>query len=114
MLDTHTDRHGYKDNVAGGPVGFELARRVPDRVRSLTILDTVVGVSVHTTLGKGEAYTTVDLHVQYLRAMTVETGRVTAVGEVVHRGRKIATAEGRVTDARGKLIATAITTCMIL
>lgn len=79
-----------------------------------TILDTVLGVSVHTTLGAGEAYTTVDLHVQYLRAMTADTGRVTAVGEIVHRGRKVATAEGRVTDERGKLIATAITTCMIL
>lgn len=79
-----------------------------------TMLDTVLGISIHTTLAAGEAYTTVDLHVQYLRAMSVDTGRVKATGEVVHRGRKIATAEGRLTDANGKLIATGITTCMIL
>lgn len=79
-----------------------------------TILDTVVGISVHTTLDVGQAYTTVDLHVQYLRAMTAETGRVTATGEIVHRGRKIATAQGKVTDERGRTLATASTTCVIL
>ena len=79
-----------------------------------TMLDTVLGISIHTTLAAGERYTTVDLHVQYLRAMSVDTGRVKATGKVVHRGRKIATAEGRLTDADGKLIATGITTCMIL
>ncbi len=51
---------------------------------------------------------------QYLRAITADTGRVTATGEIVHRGRKIATAEGKVTDERGRLLATAITTCVIL
>lgn len=79
-----------------------------------TILDTVVGISVHTTLDVGQAYSTVDLHVQYLRAMTAQTGRVTAVGEIVHRGRRIATAEGKVTDERGRVLASAITTCVIL
>lgn len=79
-----------------------------------TLLDTVLGVSVHSTLDAGQAYSTVDLHVQYLRAITVDTGPVTATGEVVHRGRKIATSEAKLVDGRGRLLATGITTCLVL
>lgn len=79
-----------------------------------TLLDTVLGVSIHTTLDAGQAYSTVDLHLQYLRPVTIDTGRVTAAADVVHRGRRIATAEGKLTDERGRILASAITTCVIL
>lgn len=79
-----------------------------------TILDTVLGICVHTTLEAGQGHTTVDLNVKFLHPMTAETGPVTAIGDVVHRGRRIATSEGRLTDGRGKLIATGTATLAIL
>ena len=78
-----------------------------------TLLDSCMGCAVHTTLKAGTGYTTVDLNVTYLRAMTAATGRVVARGEVVTSGRRIATARGTLTDARGRLIATATTTCLV-
>jgi uncharacterized protein (TIGR00369 family) len=77
-----------------------------------TLLDTVMGCAVHTVLEPGEAYTTTDLHVHYVRG--VDPGAtVTAVGTVVHRGRRLATAEGRVLDDRGRLVAHGTTSCML-
>ena len=60
-----------------------------------TILDSCMGCAVHTTLAAGVGYTTTDLQVRYIRAMSDATGRVLAEGRVVHRGRRTATAEGR-------------------
>lgn len=79
-----------------------------------TLLDSAMGCAVHTRLGPGVGFTTVDLNVTYLRPMTEATGLVTARGDVISCGRRIATARGTLTDADGKLIATGITTCMIL
>lgn len=73
-----------------------------------TLLDTVLGSAIHTTLPAATGYATSDLHVRYLRAMNGSTGRVIATGTVVHAGGRHATAEGRVeVEATGKLIATA-------
>ena len=78
-----------------------------------TLLDTVMGCAVQTTLDDGEAFTTTDLQVHYVR--TVNPGMaVHATGTVIHRGRRLATAEGRLVDERGKLVAHATTSCMIL
>ncbi|MDJ0343597.1 PaaI family thioesterase [Streptomyces sp. H10-C2] len=79
-----------------------------------TLLDSVMGCAVHTTLAAGVSYTTLELKVNYIRAVALDAGRLTAVGTTIHVGRRMATAEGRVTDARGKLVAHATTTCMIL
>lgn len=80
-----------------------------------TLLDTCMGCAVHTTLEAGVAYTTGDLHVRYIRAMTATTGRVLAEGRVVHRGRRTATAEGRLFAQDDEaLIAHASTGCVIL
>ena len=80
-----------------------------------TLLDTVFGAAVHTTLPAGTGYATTDLHVRYVRAMTADTGRVIATGTVVKGGRRQATAEGRVeVEATGKLIATGTAGCTIL
>jgi uncharacterized protein (TIGR00369 family) len=80
-----------------------------------TLLDSCMGCAVHTTLQAGVGYTTTDLQVRYLRAMGGATGRVLAEGQVVHRGRRTATAEGRLFVESGEtLIAHGTTGCVIL
>ena len=71
-----------------------------------TILDSSLGCAVHTTLDAGVGYTTTDLQVRYVRAIGAETGRVLAESHVVHSGRRLATAEGRLyVEASGQLLA---------
>jgi uncharacterized protein (TIGR00369 family) len=80
-----------------------------------TILDSCMGCAVHTTLEAGIGYTTADLQVRYIRAMSDATGRVLAEGRVVHGGRRTATAEGRLfVESDDTLIAHASTGCVIL
>lgn len=79
-----------------------------------TLLDSALGCSVHTVLEPGEGYTTVDLNVKYIRALKPGMGKVLAIGEIVHKGRKIATADARLVGEDGKLYATGTTTCIIL
>lgn len=79
-----------------------------------TILDTVMACAIHSTLPGGVGYTTVELHVNLLRPVTIATGRVRGEGEVIHTGRTVATAQGKLLDETGKLYAHATTTCMIL
>jgi uncharacterized protein (TIGR00369 family) len=80
-----------------------------------TILDSVLGCAVHTTLDAGVAYTTLTLEAKFVRPITRETGTVRAEAEVVHRGRTQATAEARLVAAdSGKLLASATSTCLIL
>jgi uncharacterized protein (TIGR00369 family) len=79
-----------------------------------TLLDTALGCAVHTMLPMGVGYTTLELHVNYVRPIAIQTGMVRAEGEVIHIGRSVATAQARLIDAAGKLYAHATTTCMIL
>ena len=79
-----------------------------------TLIDSVMGCAVQTRLDPGVGYTTADLHVHYVRALTDQTGPVTAEGSVVHLGRRVATAEGRVVDSSGRLYAHGTCTCIIL
>jgi uncharacterized protein (TIGR00369 family) len=80
-----------------------------------TLLDSALGCCIHTRLDAGARYTTTDLHVRYVRAMSADTGRVLADAQVVHMGRKIATAEARLYTQEGeKLIAHGDTSCIIL
>ncbi len=78
-----------------------------------TLLDTAVGCAIHSMLPVGRGYTTLELKVNYVRAITVKTGPVRAEGKVVHLGGQTAIAEGRLVDASGKLLAFATTTCLI-
>ena len=78
-----------------------------------TLLDTVMGCAVQSLLPLGRAYTTLSIGVNYIRALTLASGEVTAEGTVVHSGRSTALAQGRVFDANGKLIATGETTCLV-
>jgi uncharacterized protein (TIGR00369 family) len=77
------------------------------------LLDSAMGCAVHTTLAAGNGYTTVELKVNFVRAMRASTGPVTAEGKVINVGSRIATAEARLTDRAGKLYAHATTTCLI-
>ena len=78
-----------------------------------TLLDSAMGCAVMSTLDARNAYTTVQLNVNLTRAITRDTGRLIAEARVVHRGGRIATADGRLQDSAGKLLAHATTTCMI-
>jgi uncharacterized protein (TIGR00369 family) len=80
-----------------------------------TLLDSCMGCAVHTTLAAGVGYTTTDLQIRYIRGMSDATGRVLAEGRTVHRGRRTATAEGRLfVESDETLLAHGTTGCVIL
>jgi uncharacterized protein (TIGR00369 family) len=78
-----------------------------------TLLDSALGCAVHSTLPAGKAYTTLELKLNIVRALTDRVPLVRAEGQVVHGGRQVATAEARLVGADGKLYAHASTTCLI-
>ncbi len=78
-----------------------------------TLLDSAMGCAVHSTLEAGDAYTTLELKVNFLRPLNHATGLVRGIGTIVHAGRTTALAEGRIEDAGGKLYAFATSTCLI-
>jgi uncharacterized protein (TIGR00369 family) len=80
---------------------------------ALTLLDSALACSIHSTLAKGEAYTSLELKVNFVRPLTAQTGPIVAEGRVLHRGRIIGTADGEIKDRAGKIYAHATTTCMI-
>ena len=77
------------------------------------LLDTVAGCAVHSTLPQGVGYTSIELKVTYLRAVTQASGPLTAVGTVVKPGRRVAFAEGQVLDAAGRPVATASSSLLV-
>jgi uncharacterized protein (TIGR00369 family) len=79
-----------------------------------TILDSAMGCAVHTTLPAGKGYTTVDLSVTLVRALTDRVPRVRAEAQVLHAGGSVVTAEGRIVDEKGTLYAHGTTTCLVL
>ena len=78
-----------------------------------TMLDSALGCAVHSTLPAGTGYTTLEIKVNYVRAITSETGKIRSEARVIYQGGRIATAEGSITDAEGKLYAHGTTTCII-
>jgi len=82
---------------------------------SATLLDSAMGASVHSTLPLGSAYTTLETKFNLVRAITADSGSVLAEGRVVHRGSRVATAEGSVVrESDGKLVAHGTSTCLVL
>ena len=82
---------------------------------AMTLLDSAMGCAVHTTLAVGERYTTLEVKANFVRPITVDTGRVRCEASVVHRGGTVATAEGKVfIKSSGKLLAHGSTTCLII
>jgi len=77
-----------------------------------TLLDSAMGCAVHSTLGRGQAYTTLELKVNLVKALTVNTPSVVATGQVISAGRRVVTASGQVTGPDGTLYAHATTTCL--
>ena len=81
---------------------------------AMTVLDSAMGCAINTLLARGERYTTLETKVNFVRPITLETGPVRCEGTVIHRGRRVATAEGRlIAERSGKLLAHATTTCLI-
>jgi uncharacterized protein (TIGR00369 family) len=78
-----------------------------------TLLDSAVGCAVHSKLKAGQGYTTLELKIAYHKAMTKRTGLIRAEGWVVSLGRRAAFAEGRITDADGRLYASATSTLLV-
>ena len=78
-----------------------------------TLLDSCMGLAIQSTLEKGVGSTTVEFKISLLRPVTPETGVIKAEGVVLSCGRRIGTAEGRLTDRQGRLLAHGTTTCLI-
>jgi uncharacterized protein (TIGR00369 family) len=94
--DTHLNPYG---TVHGGLVA--------------TLLDSCMGLAVQSTLEQGLGQTTVEFKISLMRPITPQTGLIKAEGVVLHRGRRIGTAEGRLIDGQGRLLAHGTTTCLI-
>ena len=77
------------------------------------LLDSAMGLAVHSMLPAGTGYTTLEFKISFIRGMTEDTGPVRSEGRTLSVGRRAATAEGRITDAKGRLLAHATTTCLV-
>lgn len=80
---------------------------------SATLLDSCMGLSILTTLEKGVGSTTLEFKISLVRPIIPETGMIKAEGVVLTTGRRVGTAEGRITDSDGRLLAHGTTTCLI-
>jgi len=78
-----------------------------------TVLDSVAGCAVQSTLAAGLGYTSLEIKVNYLRGVSAASGTLTAVGRVVKPGSRVAFAEGVVTDSEGRVVATATSTLLV-
>jgi uncharacterized protein (TIGR00369 family) len=78
-----------------------------------TMLDSSMGLAIHSTLDRGIGSTTLEFKISFLRPITLQTGPIRAEGTVISRGRRVSTAEGRVTDREGRLLVHGTTTCLI-
>ena len=79
-----------------------------------TILDSAMACATHATLKPGEGYTTLEMKLNYVRPVMPESGIVRCEGKLIHRGNTVVTTEGKLVDARGKLLAHGTETCLIL
>jgi len=80
---------------------------------SATLLDSCMGLAIWTTLDKGSSQTTLEFKISLVRPITPQTGTIKAEGVVLNAGRRVGTAEGRITDGHGKLLAHGTTTCLV-
>jgi uncharacterized protein (TIGR00369 family) len=81
---------------------------------AMTLADSAMGCAVQSCLPAGVAWTTLELKINLVRALTLESGTVRCEGTVIHAGRRVATAEARLLDGQGRLCAHATTTCMVI
>ncbi|NVN84999.1 MAG: PaaI family thioesterase [Rhodopseudomonas sp.] len=78
-----------------------------------TLLDSAMGLAVHSMLPPGQGYTTLEFKISFIKGMTQDSGAVRTEGRTLNVGRRTATAEARITDAKGRLLAHATTTCLV-
>jgi uncharacterized protein (TIGR00369 family) len=78
-----------------------------------TLLDSCMGLAIQSMLEPGLGSTTLEFKISLVRAITTESGQIRAEGKVLNCGRRVGTAEGRVTDAQGRLLAHGTTTCLV-
>ncbi|OXR43677.1 putative esterase [Nocardia cerradoensis] len=110
------------DTVEEGTVTFSLTTRpefvnVSGQVHGgiyATLLDSVMGCAVHSTLEPGIGYTTLEMKINLTRAVSAERAKLVATGRTLHVGGRTATAEGEIRDEMGRLVAHGTTTCLIL
>jgi uncharacterized protein (TIGR00369 family) len=81
---------------------------------AMTLLDSAMGCAVQTHMAAGGGYTTLEAKTNLVRPVTSETGKLRAIGKIVHLGKRVATAEARLEDKAGKLYAHATSTCIVL
>jgi uncharacterized protein (TIGR00369 family) len=79
-----------------------------------TLLDSAIGCAAHTTLQAGQGYTSIEISVKYLRPVSSEGGLLRATGFVTKPGRRVIFADGTLTDAAGRLVATASSALLVL
>jgi uncharacterized protein (TIGR00369 family) len=77
------------------------------------LLDSAMGLAVHTMLPPGTGYTTLEFKISFIRGMSKDSGTVRTEGKTLNVGRRAATAEARITDTKGRLLAHATTTCLV-
>jgi uncharacterized protein (TIGR00369 family) len=77
------------------------------------LLDSAMGLAVQTTLPAGTGYTTLEFKISFIRGMSKDTGKIRTEGKVLNAGRRAATAEARILDGKGRLLAHATTTCLV-
>ena len=78
-----------------------------------TLLDSAMGLAIHSMLPAGTGYTTLEFKISFIKGLSKDSGVVRTEGKVLNAGRRAATAEGRITDAKGRLLAHATTTCLV-
>ena len=120
-------------NTIAGTLGYDVSEAVNGRVvvtiepndthlnpagtvhggLAATLLDSCMGLAIQSTLEKGVGSTTLEFKVSLVRPITTETGEIRAEGVVLTTGRRVGTAEGRITDRNGRLLAHGTTTCLI-
>ena len=92
---------------------FENGLRIAHGGFAATLLDTALGCAVNSVMPAGKVFTTLEMKINFTRAVTLQTGTLTCTANVVHAGSRTATAEGRIVDARGKVYAHGTATCIL-
>ena len=124
-LPLNTMAETLRYDVAEAESGRVVVTTMPDRRHlnpagtvhgglAATMLDSCMGLAIHTTLDKGVGSTTLEFKISLVRPIMPETGLIRAEGVVLSCGRRVGTAEGRLTDGEGRLLAHGTTTCLIL
>ena len=121
-LNTMAQTLGY--DISEAESGRVVVTLVPDNTHlnpsgtvhgglAATLLDSAMGLAIWTTLEKGLSQTTLEFKISLIRPITPDMGLIRAEGTVLNRGRRVGTAEGRITDERDRLLAHGTTTCLI-